>query len=94
MKVKRLLIFFPVLIFICILIYISYNFAIWKTKKDIEKRLEEFLIENVEIEESFINLSGFYFKNLKTRWFQIERFNLDFNLFALVFFKNAGSLDV
>ncbi|MEO0269640.1 MAG: translocation/assembly module TamB domain-containing protein [candidate division WOR-3 bacterium] len=94
MKVKRLLIFFLVLIFICILICISYNFAIWKTKKDIEKRLEEFLIENVEIEGSHIDLSGFYFKNLKTRWFQIKGFNLDFNLFALVFFKNAGSLDV
>ncbi|MEN3043623.1 MAG: translocation/assembly module TamB domain-containing protein [Candidatus Hydrothermales bacterium] len=94
MKVKRFLVTFSVLFLLVILFFVSYSFAIWKTKKDIKTRLQDFLGEKVEFEDLKVSFTEFKFKSLKSDWFSIKKFSVDFNIFAVIFFKNLGTFEI
>ncbi len=94
MKIKRLIIFISVLIFLGTISVISYNYAIWKTKRDILKEFKKFFNSKVDYKNLKFSLSNFSFEELSIRWFSIKNFSLNYNIFAFFTFKNLGDLKI
>lgn len=94
MKIKRVLIFVSVLIFLSGISVLSYNYAIWKTKKYILKNLKNLFDSEVKGKNLNLSLSNFSFEELSFRGVNIRNFFLAYNIFALFTFKNAGVLEV
>jgi len=73
---------------------ISYNYAIWKTKKDISKSLRDFFNSKIRYKNLNLSLSNFSLEEFNFGWFNIKNFFLDYNIFALLTFRNAGVLQI
>ncbi|MEN3045396.1 MAG: translocation/assembly module TamB domain-containing protein [Candidatus Hydrothermales bacterium] len=93
MKVKRILGRFSIFFLLSTIIYISYLYALWKTKKDLIVKTKSFFGEKVDIKDLTLNFSEFKFKTLKTDWFSLKNFSANFNIFALFFFRNLGNFE-